>query len=42
MTKDDIVQFKLALAQAWLENGQEELARSIVKSIIDPVKDTTK
>ena len=42
MTDQEIVNYKLALAAAWLENGQEELARSIVKSIIDPVKDITK
>ena len=48
MTNDSIpqeflsVQFKLDLARAWLENGQEELARSIVRSIIESAEDTTK
>lgn len=35
MTNDEIVQFKLSLAAAWLENGQEGLARDLVRSIIE-------
>lgn len=35
-------QFKLDLARAWLENGQEELARNIVRSIIESGEDITK
>jgi Tfp pilus assembly protein FimV len=31
----DEVQFKLELARAWLQNGQEQLARNIIRSIID-------
>lgn len=34
MNDQQIVDFKLGLAKAWLENGQEELARSIISSII--------
>jgi FimV-like protein len=35
MTNQEIINFKLELARAWLENGQEDLARNIVKSIIE-------
>ena len=35
MTNDEVVMFKLSLAKAWLENGQEELARNLVQSIIE-------
>jgi len=34
MTDQDIVDFKLSLAKAWLENGQERLARDIIRSIV--------
>jgi hypothetical protein len=33
MTNDE-TQFKLALAQAWLQNGQEGLARDIITKLI--------
>lgn len=36
MSNQDIINFKLELARAWIDNGQEDLAREIVKSIIDP------
>ena len=35
MTDQDIIDFKLSLAKAWLDNGQEDLARSIITSIIE-------
>jgi Tfp pilus assembly protein FimV len=35
MTDQEVVNFKLSLAKAWLENGQEDLARSIITSIIE-------
>ena len=35
MTEQDIIDFKLSLAKAWLDNGQEDLARSIITSIIE-------
>ena len=35
MNDQDIINFKLSLAKAWLENGQEDLARSIITSIIE-------
>ena len=35
MTNQEIVDFKLSLAKAWLENGQEQLARDIIRSIIE-------
>ena len=35
MTDHEIVNYKLALAAAWLENGQEQLARDIIRSIIE-------
>ena len=34
MTDQELVNFKLSLAAAWLENGQEDLARDIIKTII--------
>ena len=34
MNNQEIVDFKLSLAKAWLENGQEQLARDIIRSII--------
>ena len=35
MTDQEIVDFKLSLAKAWLENGQERLARDIIRTIIE-------
>ena len=35
MNDQEIVDFKLSLAKAWLENGQETLARSIISSIFE-------
>jgi len=35
MTDQEVINFKLSLAKAWLENGQEDLARSIITSIIE-------
>ena len=42
MNQQQIVQFKLELARAWLENGQEELAKDLIRSIIESDQDTTK
>ena len=35
MTNQEIIDFKLALAKAWLDNGQEQLARDIIRSIVE-------
>jgi Tfp pilus assembly protein FimV len=35
MTEQEIVDFKLALAAAWLQNGHEDMARDLVRSIIE-------
>jgi len=35
MTNQEIISYKLELARAWLENGQERLARDIIRSIIE-------
>jgi Tfp pilus assembly protein FimV len=35
MTNQEIINYKLELARAWLENGQEDLARDLVRSIIE-------
>lgn len=35
MTNQEIIDFKLALAKAWLENGQEQLARDIIRTIVE-------
>jgi Tfp pilus assembly protein FimV len=35
MTNQEIVDFKLTLAKAWLENGQEDLAKDLIRSIIE-------
>ena len=34
MTDQELINFKLELARAWIENGQQDLARELVKSII--------
>jgi hypothetical protein len=31
----DKIDFQLSLAKAWLENGQEQLARDIISKIIN-------
>lgn len=35
MTDQELVNFKLDLAKAWLNNGQEQLARDMIRSIIE-------
>jgi len=35
MTEKEIVNFKLALAKAWMENGQERLAHDIIRTIVE-------
>ena len=35
MTNQELVNFKLELARAWLNNGQAELAKELIKSIIE-------
>jgi Tfp pilus assembly protein FimV len=40
MTNEEIVRFKLSLAAAWLENGHENLARDLVRSIIEKAEGT--
>ena len=35
MTEQEVINFKLELARAWLEHGQEQLARDLVRSIIE-------
>jgi Tfp pilus assembly protein FimV len=35
MTEDEIIEFKLSLAKAWLDNGQERLARDIIRTIVE-------
>jgi Tfp pilus assembly protein FimV len=35
MKNEELVQFKLDLAKAWLDNGQEQLARDMIRSIIE-------
>ncbi len=34
MTEQEVINYKLALAAAWLQNGQEDMARDLVRSII--------
>jgi Tfp pilus assembly protein FimV len=34
MNEQEIINFKLELARAWIQNGHEDLARELVKSII--------
>ena len=40
MTNQEIIDFKLALAKAWLENGQEQLARDIIRTIVEKAEGT--
>lgn len=35
MTDQEIVNYKLELARAWIQNGQDGLARDIIRSIIE-------
>lgn len=35
MTNQELINFKLELARAWIDNGHEELARNLVRSIIE-------
>ena len=35
MTNQEIVDFKLGLAKAWLDNGHENMARDIIRTIIE-------
>ena len=35
MTNQEIINFKLELARAWIQNGQKDLARDLVRSIIE-------
>jgi hypothetical protein len=34
MTEQEVINYKLALAAVWLQNGQEDMARDLVRSII--------
>ena len=38
MTDQEIVDFKLGLAKAWLENGHEQMAKDIIRTIIQGSK----
>jgi hypothetical protein len=40
MTEQEVINYKLALAAAWLQNGQEDMARDLVRSIIVKVEGT--
>ena len=40
MTDQELVKFKLDLAKAWLDNGQEGLARDMIRSIIEKAEGT--
>jgi|688.fasta_scaffold309004_2 Tfp pilus assembly protein FimV len=35
MTDQELINFKLDLAKAWLNNGQEQMARDMIRSIIE-------
>jgi len=35
MTDQEIINYKLELARAWIQNGQQDLARDLVRSIIE-------
>jgi FimV-like protein len=34
MNDQEIINYKLELARAWIQNGHEDMARELVKSII--------
>ena len=40
MTNEELVKFKLDLAKAWLENGQESMARDIIRTIVEKAEGT--
>ena len=42
MTDQEIVDLKLSLAKAWLDNGQEQLARDIISNLINDGLDKNK
>jgi FimV-like protein len=35
MNEQELINLKLELAKAWLDNGQEQLARDIIRSVIE-------
>jgi Tfp pilus assembly protein FimV len=35
MTDQELINFKLELARAWIQNGHEDMARDLVRSIIE-------
>ncbi len=35
MTDQELINYKLSLAAAWLENGHEDMAKDLVRSIIE-------
>ena len=35
MTRDELTKFKLELARAWIQNGHEDMARSIITKLIN-------
>lgn len=39
MNDQNSIQFKLELARAWINNGHEDMARDLIKSIIERDED---
>jgi FimV-like protein len=39
MNEQQLINLKLELARAWIQNGHEDMARSLVKSIIERDED---
>ena len=35
MNDQELINFKLELARAWIQNGHEDMARDLVRSIIE-------
>jgi Tfp pilus assembly protein FimV len=35
MNDQELINYKLELARAWLQNGHEDMARDLVRSIIE-------
>jgi Tfp pilus assembly protein FimV len=35
MTDQEIINYKLELARAWIQNGHEDMAKDLVRSIIE-------
>jgi Tfp pilus assembly protein FimV len=35
MNDQELINFKLELARAWIQNGHEDLAKDLVRSIIE-------